>query len=205
MHTRQQSDYRQAKRAAARSVCGGWARSSDLPTDLEVREELQRFVAVDDADRLPDRFASIHALLEPLDRVHQRREAHPEGDVLYHSLQVFELVRQRNPFDEELLWAALLHDIGKGIDPADHVAAGLAVLDGLISERTAWLIEHHLDARALRQGTLGARAARRLRRHESFEELELLCICDREGRVPGAEVPELEEALEYIRELARTL
>ena len=41
------------------------------------------------------------------------------------SLQVFELARERRPYDEEFLLAALLHDIGKGLDPADHVAAAL--------------------------------------------------------------------------------
>ena len=67
------------------------------------------------------------------------------------------------------------------------------------------MIEHHLQARQRREGTLGFRAARRLQRHESFEELDLLCECDREGRVPGAVVPELDEALEKIRNLAETL
>ena len=58
-------------------------------------------------------------------------EYHPEGDVLYHSLQVFELARDRRPYDEEFLLAALLHDVGKGLDRADHVEAGLEALDGL--------------------------------------------------------------------------
>src|SRR5437773_10933198 len=63
------------------------------------------------------------------------------SDVLYHLLQVFELARDERPWDEEFLLAALLHDVGKGIDPHDHVAAALQVLDGLITPRTAWLIE----------------------------------------------------------------
>jgi HD superfamily phosphodiesterase len=56
--------------------------------------------------------------------VKQNPVYHPEGDALYHSLQVFELARQQVPWDEEFLLAALLHDVGKAIDPADHVAAG---------------------------------------------------------------------------------
>ena len=77
--------------------------------------------------------------------------------MLYHSLQVFELARDERPYDEEFLLAALLHDVGKGIDPPDHVAAGLEALEGLITERTAFFIEHHMDALAYRAGTLGAK------------------------------------------------
>ena len=85
-------------------------------------------------------------------------EYHPEGDALYHSLQVFDLARDELPYDEEFLLAALLHDVGKAIDPHDHVAAGLEALEGYITPRTAWLIEHHMEAHALADGTLGGSA-----------------------------------------------
>ena len=97
-------------------------------------------------------------LLEPLEGVKQSQKYHPEGDALYHSLQVFELAREERPYDEEFLLAALLHDVGKAIDPSDHVEAALQALEGSITERTAWLIAHHMEAQALRAGTLGTRA-----------------------------------------------
>ena len=150
------------------------------------------------------RYAAYGTLLEPLESIHQPRHSHPEGDVLYHSLQVYELVREQRPYDIDLQLAALLHDVGKGIDPADHVTAGLAVLEGLISERTAWLIGHHMQAQSILDGTIGARARRRLQQSDSYEELVLLARCDREGRVPGVEAPELDEAIKYLRELAQT-
>ena len=53
------------------------------------------------------------------------------------------------------------------------------------------------------KGDLGVRARRRLEASENFEELSLLIDCDRKGRVPGAEAPELGEAIEYLRELSR--
>jgi predicted HD phosphohydrolase len=105
------------------------------------------------------------------------------------------------PYDEEFLLAALLHDVGKAIDPHDHVAAGLEALNGTISERTRWLIEHHMLAHELAEQTLGRRASRRLRESEHYEDLLLLGRCDRAGRKPGVEAPELDEALDYIREL----
>ena len=95
-----------------------------------------------------DRFELYRMLLEPLERVKQNPSYHPEGDALYHSLQVFELARGRAPWDEELLLAALLHDVGKAIDPSDHVAAGLAALEGTITPRTQFLIAHHMEALA---------------------------------------------------------
>src|SRR3990172_1898938 len=140
----------------------------------------------------------------PLERVKESREHHPEGDVLYHSLQVFELARQELPYDEEFLLAALLHDVGKAIDRRDHIAAALEALGGFITPRTAWLIEHHMEGHALKEGTLGARSRRRLMASEDFDEIELLAECDDNGRSTGVDVPDVQEALEYLRELART-
>jgi hypothetical protein len=159
--------------------------------------------AVIEAEQKIDRFQIYQMLLLPLEGVKQSPKWHPEGDALYHSLQVFDLAQAELPYDEEFQLAALLHDVGKAIDPADHVAAGLEALEGYITPRTAWLIEHHMEAAALRDGTLGARSRRRLEADENFEELMLLCDCDRRGREKGVEVPELEAALASVRELAQ--
>jgi predicted HD phosphohydrolase len=113
------------------------------------------------------------------------------------------LAYEERPYDEEFLLAALLHDVGKAIDPADHVGAALQSLEGAITERTAWLISHHMEAHAYQDGTLGGRARVRLQEHEEFEDLMLLRDLDRRGRVPGAIVPDLAEALDAIRQLAQ--
>ena len=160
--------------------------------------------AVLEAENKVDRFQIYEMLLLPLEKVKESREHHPEGDVLYHSLQVFDLAREELPYDEEFLLAALLHDVGKGIDRREHVAAALESLEGFISPRTAWLIEHHMQGQALRDGTLGARSRRRLAASDDVDELMLLVDCDRQGRAAGVEVPDVEEALEYLRDLAET-
>jgi hypothetical protein len=157
--------------------------------------------AVDEANQGVDRFQIYEMLLLPLERVKQSPKYHPEGDVLYHSLQVFDLARDELPYDEEFLLAALLHDVGKGIDPRDHVAAGLEALAEFITPRTSWLIEHHMEAHKYKDCTLGARARRRLSEHEDFDTLLTLSDCDRRGRQRGVEVPDVEEALAYIRDL----
>ena len=78
--------------------------------------------------------------------------------------------------------AALLHDVGKGLDPSDHVSAGLEALDGLITERTAWLIEHHAGTQRAGRRRVTAPARRRLEKSENYEDLLLLGECDRAGR-----------------------
>lgn len=158
--------------------------------------------ALVDGDAKVDRFQVFYSLLLPLENVKQHPAYHPEGDALYHSLQVFDLACNRLPYDEEFLLAALLHDVGKGMLKEDHVAAGLAALDGLISDRTAWLIGHHMDGHRIQDRSIGVRAHRRLREHECYDDLLLLCECDRLGRKSGASASELEDALEYIRDLA---
>jgi hypothetical protein len=148
-----------------------------------------------------DRFQLFTALLLPLENVKQPLRYHPEGDALYHSLQVFDEACQRLPYDEEFLAAALLHDVGKAIDPFDHVAAGLEALEGALTPRTAWLIENHMLAHEAADGTLGRRARRRLQEHEWFEDLMLLEECDRAGRRVGVVATELEAAIDYLRNL----
>lgn len=137
-------------------------------------------------------------LLEPLAETKQSPRHHPEGDALYHSLQVFLLAYEDRPWDAEFLLAALLHDVGKAIDPADHVAAGVEALEGLVTERTLWLVRHHMDAHHLRDRTAGHRASKRLRSHPDFDDLQRLGELDRAGRRRGVAVPTVDQALAMI-------
>jgi hypothetical protein len=208
--THQEKDVVRAKLRAGRQIFHGPLQAEDLPSNAEIQEYIAALAdggaAAVDPLRAPttenfDRFHYYAMLLAPLEQVKLDRDKHPEGDALYHSLQVFQLACERLPYDEDFLLAALLHDVGKGIDPREHVTAGLAALNGFVSPRTAWLIEHHSEANQLRRGTLGVRARRRLESHESFDELMHLSDCDRQGRQQGMEVPEVDEALQYIRDL----
>ena len=165
MYERRES-FHKAKLQAAQQILGGWAKPRLLPTHREIRAEIENLARLHDAtdDRLlepagyTDRWDAYRALLLPLELVRQSPKSHPEGDALYHSLQVFDLARDELPYDEEFLLAALLHDVGKGIDPKDHVAAGLEALETVITPRSYWLIDHHDDAQALLGNGLGIRA-----------------------------------------------
>jgi hypothetical protein len=211
-----EAEYYVAKRQAA-AVLGHRVRPGDLPSDSEVRDQA---LALARAGETPseagspdeetleplgehlDRFAVYKLRLQPLEVVKQDPRYHPEGDALYHSLQVFELARAARPYDEELLLAALLHDVGKAIDLRDHVSAGLEALAGTIPERTAWLIEHHMDL--LERGgrnTLRARQRRLIDLSPYRDDLVLLRELDIAGRVPGMSVGTIDEALAYLRGL----
>ncbi len=210
-----EADYYAAKRKAA-AVLGHPVRPGDLPTDSEVREQALVLIRSanfdpDVADDPPepepgdgpkrladhmDRFALYAIRLNPLEAVKQNVKYHPEGDALFHSLQVFELARQARPYDEEFLLAALLHDVGKAIDPHDHVATGVEALRGAVPERTLLLVEHHMDLIYAKPGDPPP-----VSDPDLLEDLHLLRDCDNGGRVPGAEVGTVAEALAYLRGL----
>jgi len=219
---RRESEYARAKLKAARRFCGGWVNPEDLPSDREVREQVQSLSRLHEGDRRtelaamaadeegsekalgPDRFAVYRLLLAPLERIRQDPIQHPEGDLLAHSLQVFDLACDEQPYDEEFLLAALLHEVGRGIDRDDPVAAALDALADTITPRTAWLIEHLQEAHAEAAGTLGVRQRRRLEASPDYADLMLLGHCDRRGRQRGIEASGLDQALEFLRELARS-
>lgn len=187
-------------KAIERAGCSQLERLIALEHEIDPDSQIER---LSEMDLCPDRFQVYQALLIPLENVTESKKYHPEGDVLFHSLQVFSLARDEMPYDEEFLLAALLHDVGKAIDPADHVTAGLEALSGFISPRTTWLIQHHMEAHKIHDRTIGARRRRRLAASPWFDELCLLGQCDREGRVPGADVDEVEDALDHIENIAQ--
>jgi predicted HD phosphohydrolase len=193
----QESEYQAARIKAARRAGRGWIPNDDLPSD----EEIRNLVHSTPGAAIGDRFDHYRRLLLPLAQVKLNPDYHPEADALTHTLQVFDLARHELPYDEEFLAAALLHDVGKAIDRKDHIGAGLAALDGYITPRTAWFIEHHTEANQLAEGRLGMRARRRLEESEDFEELKLFSKCDRGGRQKDVQIPEVDEAIDYLRKL----
>jgi hypothetical protein len=61
-----------------------------------------------------------------------------------------------------------------------------------------------MHAHDYRAGKLGARLRRELESSPDFEDLMLLHECDVGGRVPGATVCSVDEALDYLRQLERS-
>lgn len=197
-------DSERARYRAARRVGHGWVPPDQIPEHEEVRRELHRVADTGHgfAAFVGDRFDRIAAAVAPLAAVRTDPARHVEADALEHALQVFDLVRDERPFDEELLTAALVHDVGRAIDRSDTIAAGLAALSGLVTPRTAWFVEMLPVARAYRDGTLGQRARHRLEAHADFEDVLLLAAADRRSHVRDAATPSLDEAIAALRALA---
>jgi hypothetical protein len=197
------SDARRAVFRAARRVAGEWVPDDELPDRAEIRSEVHRRLDATGslAHLTGDRFDALAALVAVLATVRQNPERHPEGDALEHALQVFDLVHRERPFDEELLTAALVHDVGLAIDRRDPVAAGSDALGDLVTPRTRWLVESLPAAHAYADGTLGHRARKRLEAHPDFLDVLLLAEADRRGRVRGYATPTLEEAVAVLRQL----
>lgn len=132
------------------------------------------------------------SLLKSLEFVEQSPCYHPEGNALFHSLQVYQCAQVETD-DAELLAAALLHDVGKAIDYPNHDKVGAEALQGLLSPRAVWLVEHHLDLLVSPQKT-----RRRLAGTKRLVDLEKLRRWDLRGRDPHATVVTPEQALDSL-------
>ena len=120
-------DSQRSRFRAARKLTREWVPEHQLPSHREIRGGLSHLIG--------DRFDRILELLRPLSHVRVHPTSGAAGDALEHALQTFERVEAERSFDEELLTAALVHDVGLAIDRKDPLAAGLAALEGLITPR----------------------------------------------------------------------
>jgi predicted HD phosphohydrolase len=96
---------------------------------------------------------------------------------LEHSLQSATRAH-RNGEDEEMVVAALLHDVGDMLAPHSHSEMAAAILRPFVSARTYWIIKHHgiFQMYYYAHHCGGDRNARdRFRDHQWFEEAVRFC------------------------------
>ncbi|MBL9093709.1 MAG: HD domain-containing protein [Planctomycetaceae bacterium] len=204
-----QISFQKATQQAVQRVGGGYISRKALPTQREIRAEIAKLAWIHEQsdDRLlepvapTDRFVVYAGLLAPLEQIARFGRAGRGEDLLSHSLRTFDVAREELPYDEEFLTAALLHDVGRAIDPQNASAAALDALGETITERTQWLIEHLEAGQAFNDGALGQRSRRRLAESEWFEDLLQLADCERRSCSLGVPTSDLEHALAYLREL----
>ena len=99
--------------------------------DYELLERLEAQFAAGTADRVLDQLRGLAGSL-----------AGYKVDRLEHSLQSATRA-YRDGADEEIVVAALLHDIGDLLAPHNHSEVAAAVLRPYVSERTYWVIRQH--------------------------------------------------------------
>jgi predicted HD phosphohydrolase len=99
--------------------------------DYLLLDESERRYALGLADRV----------LESLRRLDHSLEGYPVSR-LGHSLQAATRAL-RDQADEELVVAALLHDIGDELAPYNHAEVAAAILRPYVREEVSWIVAHH--------------------------------------------------------------
>ncbi len=130
----------------------------------------------------------IFNLLEATQGIEQDPKWHPEIDVFNHSLQVVNLAfRESNDID--LILAALLHDVGKAEIKLGHDERGCKLLEGLVSIKTLFLIEHHLRIWNYLDGSMKKLSKLKfLIEHPWLPELIQLARWDKKGRIANKKI-----------------
>jgi len=149
-------------------------------------------------------FSEIYpfTLLGDLNRVEQQPEHHPEGNVWEHTLLVVDLAAMSRATSEDprvLMWAALLHDLGKThtsrvrrgrITAYDHDKLGAVLAAGFLQEFTddeefikkvAQMVRWHMQILFVVKDLPFADIDRMIA-EVPLGEIALLSLCDRLGR-----------------------
>ena len=152
--------------------------------------------------------AQVLPEIDALYGVPQRAEFHPEVDTGIHQEMVSDLAARLASGDDMVGFAALTHDLGKALTPADvlpkhigHEQAGLAPLKALCErlkvpaahrELAVMACREHLNVHRLdelRDATVHELLARcdAFRKPERIAPLALVCEADKRGRLGSAE------------------
>ena len=132
-----------------------------------------------------DMVSPLFQAFENCKGVEQRADYHPEGDVFNHSLQVLTIAMKESN-DIDLILAAMLHDIGKQINTLGHEQYSCDMVQGLISEKTKWLISQHIRIKWFLSGEMKKLGKiKELHSHPLFADLILLNRWDTIGRKPN--------------------
>jgi len=159
----------------------------DMLVPERVWQELRRVLASNRPSAFLRTLHDAHALgpilpeLEALYGVPQRAEFHPEVDTGVHQEMVSDMAARLAPGDDLVGFAALTHDLGKGLTPPEewprhimHEQRGLAPLRALC-DRLKIPLEHRQLAEAVCRDHLNVHRIDELR---DATVLELLARCD---------------------------
>lgn len=149
----------------------------------------------------------------------QSPKHHPEGNVWNHTLLVVDEAAKRKQHSRDpraLMWAALLHDIGKPattklrkgrITAYDHDKKGSQLAREFLSavtqekefmETVTWLVRYHMQVLYVVK-QLPFQDIPGMRAYTDLHELALLCYCDRMGRLGAEEKEEQNEIALFLK------
>ncbi len=149
--------------------------------------------------------AALFPEIDALFGVPQPPQWHPEVDTGVHTLQVLEVAAELS-LDTTVRFAALVHDVGKGLTPRDqwprhigHEAAGARLIETLCErlkaptehrELAVLVARHHARVHRVAEQRPGTvlellEMTDAFRRGERFQRFLLACEADARGRGPG--------------------
>lgn len=141
-------------------------------------------------------------MLSDLAKIDQNKKYHPEGNVWNHVLMVVDEAAARRSLSKEprvLMWAALLHDIGKGpttkirngrVTSYNHERVGKKMAreflscfieDKVFIDKVAKMVRWHMEALFVTKGLPFANVEEMLK-DVPLEEISFLNLSDRLGR-----------------------
>jgi tRNA nucleotidyltransferase (CCA-adding enzyme) len=148
--------------------------------------------------------AAVFPEIAALDGVPQPARWHPEIDTFVHTMQVLEVAAGLSP-DTTVRFAALVHDVGKGLTPREqwpshvgHEESGARLIEQLAArlrlpteyrELAVMVARHHARAHRVAEQRPGTvlellEITDAFRRPERFERFLLACEADARGRGP---------------------
>lgn len=126
----------------------------------------------------------LFEMLEKTRGVTQNPEYHPEVEVFNHSLQTMNWAFKEAQ-NIDLVFAAMLHDVGKAVNPYGHDVIGAELLKPHVSVKTMWFVRNHLRGWYYVSGEMRKhQKSIDLGNHPWFPELMQLCRWDKMGRNP---------------------
>ncbi len=147
-------------------------------------------------------------------------------DLWTHQVQTAALLFQQGA-DDEMVAAALLHDLGDGrVSEAAHAEWGAALVRPVLGERVAWLVATHAEAkryvctvrpeywaslspvsqRTLEKqgGRMTADEVRAFAAHPWAEDAVRMRLCDDAGKDPGLPLPDVTPLRAAVERVARS-
>ncbi len=162
-------------------------------------------------------------LLKQLKNTEQSIKYHPEGNVWNHTMLVLDeaaQIRDQSKDAKALMWAALLHDIGKPdttrmrkgkITSYDHDKVGEKLCGDFLNaltkddefiQKVSALVRYHMHMLYVLK-ELPYSDVKNMLNKVDIHEIALLCRCDRMGRTGAVREAEDEEYREFLSRLNR--